>query len=242
MSQNTKPIGRRSDVIIQEFGDEVFIYDLKSNKVYSLNETATGIWRLCDGKLAVSEIAEKVGKDIDPDLVWIAIDQLKKQSLLENADEFEPHFTPKTRREVIKRIGFASMVALPMVASIVAPTSLRAQSGFSCQTCTPDGGTVTGSFPGLNDSSACIANLTNCCCSMMASAGTCSCPTADCTGSITCFACIAAGMTSSGSFPGLNDSSACTTNLTALCCSQMASSGNCSCSPSGDCSGSITCA
>jgi hypothetical protein len=110
-------------------------------------------------------------------------------------------------------------------------------------TCIADGQTSSGTFPGLNNSQTCITNLTAKCCRGKAASGSCSCDAnGTCTGSIVCATCIAAGQTSSGSFPGLNNSQICINNLTANCCSGKAASGSCSCDANGTCNGSIVCA
>lgn len=130
------PQARRSDLVIQELGEEVLIYDLKSNKALSLNVTSALIWQLSAGEKSVAEIAKEVaGKFNSPaneDLVWLALDQLRKENLLKNGSEIIMSYTGATRREVIRRIGFASLVTLPVISSLIAPTALHAQSGNSC--------------------------------------------------------------------------------------------------------------
>lgn len=70
----------------------------------------------------------------------LAISQFKKDGLLENGSEFQTPFDGLSRREIVKKIGFGSMVTLPIIASVVAPTAINAQSG-SCltETCQPSG-------------------------------------------------------------------------------------------------------
>jgi hypothetical protein len=41
---------RESNLVVQDLNNEVMIYDLTENKALCLNETASIIWRLCDGK------------------------------------------------------------------------------------------------------------------------------------------------------------------------------------------------
>lgn len=145
---------RDRDLVVQELKDETLIYDLTTNKAYCLNETAAFVWKALDGKTEVqtiaADLARKTNNPVNEDIVWLAIDGLKKDNLLTNADELPNRFAGMNRREVVRRIGLASMIALPVIASLVAPTAAMATSGSSCGTTTPvaSGCPVGGSFQG----------------------------------------------------------------------------------------------
>ncbi|MBA3353164.1 MAG: hypothetical protein H0U23_12235 [Blastocatellia bacterium] len=64
------------------------------------------------------------------DFVWLAIDQLSENNLLEK--QLTPNFPGQSRREVIKKIGLATMVAIPVIASLVAPQSALAANSCAC--------------------------------------------------------------------------------------------------------------
>lgn len=127
-----KPVGRQQDVVVQEFYNEVLIYDLKANKAFSLNQSSALIWRLLDGSRTVSDIAGNLSGRFDSpvteDFVWLALEQLKRDHLLENPFITTLPFNGLSRREVIRKVGFASLVALPIITSLVAPTAAHAQS------------------------------------------------------------------------------------------------------------------
>jgi len=127
------PLGRHSDIVIQAAGDETLIYDLKTNKAYCLNESSSAIWKLCDGNRSVSEMSFEMSKrmnaQISEDFIWLALEQFDKDGLVVGKLEPNVRFTGMSRREVIRTIGFASAVALPIVSSIVAPEASMAQSG-----------------------------------------------------------------------------------------------------------------
>lgn len=112
------------------------IYDLKIDKAFNLNETSAFVWDLCDGETDVKEISRKLSakfkKPCNKDLIWLAIEQLKRENLLESSKEIKLPFAGENRREVIKRIGLASMIALPLISSIAAPTAAHAASVCSC--------------------------------------------------------------------------------------------------------------
>lgn len=124
---------RQSNLVVQELQNEILIYDLDKNKALSLNGTASAVWRLCDGEKSVTEISRIMSRElnspISEDLVWLALDQLQKENLLENTQTIKSKFEGISRREVIRKVGLATMVALPVISSIVAPTALHAQSG-----------------------------------------------------------------------------------------------------------------
>lgn len=130
------PAVKKENIVVQELDNEILIYDLIDNKAFCLNEASAIIWQLCDGTKTVSEISQTAGKKlnskISEDFVWLALDQFKKDKLI--ATEYESVFQGMSRREVIRKVGFASMVALPIVASMIAPTSANAASTCVCMT------------------------------------------------------------------------------------------------------------
>jgi hypothetical protein len=130
MDNSRFPVARKSGLVVQEMPDEVLVYDLNSNKAHCLNQTAASVWRACDGKTSVSEIATSFGAGANEDLVWLAIDQLSESNLLEA--QIRSGFVGQSRREVIKKIGLASMVALPVIASLVAPQNALAAQSCNC--------------------------------------------------------------------------------------------------------------
>lgn len=128
------PIARKNDLVVQDMPDEVLVYDLNSNKAHCLNQTAAMVWKSCDGKNSVSEIAKLIqlqaGGSVSEDFVWLAIDQLGENDLLEQ--EIKSTFAGQTRREVIKKIGLAAVIGLPIVASMVAPPNVLAVVSCGC--------------------------------------------------------------------------------------------------------------
>jgi hypothetical protein len=134
MNNSQCPVARKSGLVVQEVPDEVLVYDLETNKAHCLNQSAAMIWKSCDGNTSVSEIAKLVesqaGGKVTEDFVWLAIDQLSENNLLEK--QIQPSFEGTSRREVIKKIGLASMIAIPVIASLVAPQSALAAASCAC--------------------------------------------------------------------------------------------------------------
>jgi len=130
MNNSQYPLARKSGLVVQEMPDEVLVYDLNSNKAHCLNETAAKVWKSCDGKTSIGEMAAVFGKGNNEDLVWLAIDQLSENELLEIG--VTSKFKGQSRRDVIKKIGLASVVAVPVIASLVAPQNALAAQSCNC--------------------------------------------------------------------------------------------------------------
>jgi hypothetical protein len=160
MEKEIKPLSRRDNLVVQEVKDEILIYDLNAAKAFCLNKTSALVWQACDGSKSIGEIGESVGKKlksvVSEDIVWLALEQLKKDNLLENKDEITGKFAGVSRREAIRKIGLGSAVALPIVASLVVPTSTMAQSSLLAPgvICTADAQCQSGRCrnPGCNPS------------------------------------------------------------------------------------------
>jgi hypothetical protein len=134
MNSSQVPVARKEGLVIQEMPDEVLVYDLDTNKAHCLNQTAAFVWKSCDGRNSVADITKLVGADsgnsVPEDLVWLAIDQLSEKNLLTN--DLKANFNGSTRREVIKKIGLAAVIGIPVVASLTAPTSVMAAVSCAC--------------------------------------------------------------------------------------------------------------
>jgi hypothetical protein len=141
----SNPKTRFESLVVQEIENETMVYDLKVNKAYLLNEISQQVWQLCDGSRTTEEISQVLSKslktNISEDLIWLALDGFRRNDLLEKAEEVEIDFGGLTRRQVIKKIGFASLAALPAIAIVTSPTAVQAAScGIGPTTFTFPGG------------------------------------------------------------------------------------------------------
>jgi len=169
------PLARTDQLVVQKSGNEHLVYDLQSNKAICLNQTSALVWEHCDGKHSVSDIAKELEKklvsEVSEDLVLFAINQLANEGLLSAGEELPNRFRGLSRREVIRKVGMASVVALPIVSAIAAPNAAHAQS------CLPPGTPVLTrpptAFQDTNDCFIyCNAQLAYFqCCSLMGGAG-----------------------------------------------------------------------
>jgi hypothetical protein len=126
------PRMRVQGLVVEDIPDEVLVYDLKRHKAHCLNLTAALVWRRCDGKTTASEIARRVSIQLDApfeeEFVWLALRQLDKLHLLESSPLFPPSIAGISRRALIRNLGIAAAVAVPLVTSIVSPTPAQAST------------------------------------------------------------------------------------------------------------------
>jgi hypothetical protein len=141
-----KPRSRREEIVIQKSNGEVLIYDLRANKALCLNKTSALVWEACDGTNDQSDLKNAVSRQLNTsvsdEVVWLALEQLKREDLLESGFDLPNRFDGMSRREVIKKIGIGSMVALPIVASLIAPPAIYALS--VCPATNPGGCPTSG--------------------------------------------------------------------------------------------------
>ena len=133
MNNNQIPKARQSGLVVKNAANELLVYDLEAEKAMCLNETTAKVWQACNGRNSVKDISmefELLDSNNSEEIVWIAIDQLAKHGLLE--DSVRGELSSKSRREVLKRIGFASAVAIPVIASLAAPSSVLASASCAC--------------------------------------------------------------------------------------------------------------
>ena len=122
---------RREGLVVKDMEGELAIYDERENRAHELNATAAAVWRKCDGRTSIDEIATQIAAETelprDEEIVRMALDQLSRAGLLEEATALGAHISP---RQMIQRLGLAGTAALllPAVTTIVAPTRAMAQS------------------------------------------------------------------------------------------------------------------
>ena len=132
---------RARRLLIDDLPDEVLVYDLDRHQAHCLNQTAALIWRQCDGRTSVAQIARRLEKElkapVSEELVWLALRQLTKLHLLEEPVFSPPQIAGISRRQMVRSLGIAAaVVALPLVTSIVSPTQAQTAScallGLDC--------------------------------------------------------------------------------------------------------------
>ena len=131
------PNARTSDLTIEALPSETVVYDTTNHRVHCLNEMAGLIWRHCDGKTSVDQIAGRVSEDlklpVDSEVVKLGLQELSKRHLLV-PDPEGPEQPTISRRDLGRRLALAGgtlVTLMPAITSIVAPTPAMAKSGDS---------------------------------------------------------------------------------------------------------------
>jgi hypothetical protein len=162
MKKNSLPKARKTGLVVQDLNGETLIYDLDTHRAVCLNETSALVWQNCDGTKTVKQLGDVLANELknptSEDLIWLALDQLKKENLIENKEDLEDKFKGVSRREVIRKVGLGSMIALPIITGLVAPTSVMA---LTCGgRCNCPGSTPAGSSCGRGTGNTCAQGCT----------------------------------------------------------------------------------
>lgn len=122
-------------LLIEELADETLIFDRVRHRAHCLNQLAACIWRQCDGKSTVAQIAARVSRElktpVDEPLVWLGLQRLGRRGLL--LKPLPSAADLKSRRDMLRKLA-AAAVLVPTVMTVVAPTA--AQAASSVDTCT----------------------------------------------------------------------------------------------------------
>lgn len=134
------PGARTENIAVQHLKDEVLIYDLTADRAFCLNKTAALVFNACDGETPLDHLKDQF--QLTDEIIFLALDDLKKDNLI-GGDYVSP-LAGINRRQVIRQAGLASMIALPIIAGLTAPTaanaaSVGADNGVACATFMPSG-------------------------------------------------------------------------------------------------------
>lgn len=131
------PKAKTDNIVTQESGKDLLLYNLTTNQAYCLNETAAAIYQFCDGKNSTAEL--KLQTKFPDELIFLALEELNRENLLE--ESYKASYEGMSRRQAVKKIGFSSLLALPVITSIIAPAAAASGS-----TCLYPGGLLEGEF------------------------------------------------------------------------------------------------
>lgn len=124
------PQMRAHGLAIDDLPDEVLVYDLERHQAHCLNRSAALVWRSADGQSSPAEIARRLTVETDApfteQLVWLALSELEKRHLLVPSLPLTAPAAVLSRRQLVRRLGLAAAVAVPLITSIVAPTAVEA--------------------------------------------------------------------------------------------------------------------
>ncbi len=136
ISPTDHPKMREHGLVIDELPDEVLIYDRDRDQAHCLNRTAALVWKHCDGTTTPPEIAQRLQQELNAngdknsrlpeEMVWLALGQLERIHLLEHSVSVPSQFARLSRRQMVRGLGLAAALAVPVVTSIVAPRAVEA--------------------------------------------------------------------------------------------------------------------
>lgn len=114
-----------SHLIVESLGDEMVVFDRRTNKAHVLNPSAAAIWKAAEDGCSVAHAVTLVEGQDDNERrakVEVAISELSRAGLVTS------DLRLRERRQMLRSLGRA--VALPMVISILAPSPAAAASNL----------------------------------------------------------------------------------------------------------------
>ena len=175
MDAGVRPLARKENLIVEELGDELLVYDLTSDKVHCLTPLAAQVWRACDG---ADRAALSARLTLSDDEVERAVSELDQSGLLASAPSTNGASNGgMSRRDFGLRISkvAAATASLPLVLTIPAPAIAQSSTleefceaipaSNGCGNCN-DGGTAGGTCcccnPGGGSLKRCAASQAHC--------------------------------------------------------------------------------
>src|SRR5678815_1792137 len=115
-----RPRSRSTGLRVQQVGDQLVAYDEVRQRLHVLNRTVAATWRHCDGRNALADIAELVGRELgipaDERLIALAVEQLHEARLLEGHAAPARGADSVSRREMLHWAAAAAAgVFLPVI-------------------------------------------------------------------------------------------------------------------------------
>lgn len=121
------PHARKEGLVVKQMPDEVLVYDLDRYEAHCLNQTAAVVWKHCDGRTTVAEVARILGKEagtpVGEEVVLFTLDQLRKVGLLNERAARPSGARAFSRRQVLGKLGAAALLSAPLIMSIPVPTA-----------------------------------------------------------------------------------------------------------------------
>jgi hypothetical protein len=125
---------RQDDIVVEQIGGDVLVYDRRADIAHCLGEAAALTWRTCDDGASLSEIAERIAAaglassdEAAAELADAAIAELAANDLLEPSSA---RTGLVTRRRALRRVAGigAAAIAGPLVVSAAVPSAAAALS------------------------------------------------------------------------------------------------------------------
>jgi hypothetical protein len=124
----SRPLPLTDGLVTEEVDDKLLVHDAERGLTWRLNASAALVWKACDGRRTVGDLADvlaqEVGGDADEDLVLIALDDLVEHGLITSGyGKRKPSAARLSRRRLLRRVGLAGATAitLPIVYGTAPP-------------------------------------------------------------------------------------------------------------------------
>lgn len=127
----SRPLARSEHLVVEELGNELFVYDKRHDLAHCLGETAASVWQACDGTRSRSELATDLG--VEPATIDRALEELDGWELLDSGPTFGPRHTRREMSIKVAKVSAAAALTPVLMSSIVAPAA--AQSASEIQRC-----------------------------------------------------------------------------------------------------------
>lgn len=142
------PCAREHGLVVRELDGELLIYDRERDVAHCLKGAQATVWKNCDGVTPVADLValvrRQLGTSVDEHAVNRALADLNKNQLLDERRAHSNEHGGISRRDMMAKTGLAAATAIPLITSLMVPTSAFAD-------CTHQGGFC-------NDSTQCCAN------------------------------------------------------------------------------------
>jgi hypothetical protein len=130
-------------LIARTIGDELLLFNEETSTAHCLNGIAGEMWMACERESSVREVTEVLRPrwpDIEGEMVWGSLSKLAAAGLLQETTVLENISTG--RRELIRKLGIAAAVALPIIV-----TSVLVPPAYAAASCLPLGSPCPGTKP-----------------------------------------------------------------------------------------------
>ena len=125
--ESVGPRARTNRLVTRDVGDELLVYDLERHKAHCLNRVAMQVFRHCDGETTIPDMALRIGGalglPVDEQAVRLGLVRLENAHLLDSPVAQILH---TSRREMLRTLGRAAVVVVPLVTALTVPTSAEA--------------------------------------------------------------------------------------------------------------------
>lgn len=135
-----EPKARHDDILVQEVGTELVIYDRKRHVAHSVSQPAAFVWQHCDGQTTIGDLAtlleEELHRPVDEEFIWLILDQLENNSLLRESMKQPGNGRRISRRQATQKLGEGALIlVVPLVMSLIVPTPTMALSCSATPCC-----------------------------------------------------------------------------------------------------------